>query len=128
MSWPSIGFGQAEQKAERAKNIIRILLECTKNPNCSDLCWRLNEAFPNQEFPKNHVTDQLGLDPCPQENLDLSTFVAEFEQRTKLPTEGMDEETIHCMYELYKSMSDLTPITQKCLDILIETQVEEFLY
>ena len=51
----------------------------------------------------------------------MTTFVAEFEQQTKLPTEGMDEETIHCMYELYKSMSDLTPITQKCLNILIKT-------
>ena len=56
-----------------------------------------------------------------QENLDLTTYVAEFEQRTKLPTEGMDEETIHRMYKLYKSMSDLTPITQKCLNILMET-------
>ena len=123
-----IGLVQAEQEKEQSKNIIRILFECTKNPDSSDLCWRLNEAFPNQEFPENHVTDQLGLDPCSQENLDLTTYVAEFEQQTKLPTEGMDEETIHCMYELYKSMSDLTPITQKCLDILIETQVEEFLF
>ena len=123
-----IGLVQAEQEEEQSKNIIRILFECTKNPDSSDLCWRLNEAFPNLEFPENHLNDPLGLDPPPQENLDLSTFVDEFEQRTKLPTEGMDEETIHCMYELYKSMSDLTPITQKCLDILIETQVEEFLY
>ena len=65
----AIGFVQAEQKAEPPKNIFRILLECTKNPNCSDLCWRLNNAFPNQEFPKNHVTDQLGLDPCPKKIL-----------------------------------------------------------
>ena len=57
----AIGFVQAEQKAEPAKNIFRILFEFTKNPNCSDLCWRLNEAFPNQEFPENHVTDHLGL-------------------------------------------------------------------
>ena len=57
----AIGFVQAEQKAEPPKNIFRILLEFTKNPNCSDRCWRLNEDFPNQEFPENHVTDQLGL-------------------------------------------------------------------
>ena len=117
----AIGFVQAEQEKEQSKNIIRILFECTKNPDSSDLCWRLNEAFPNLEFPENHLNDPLGLDPPPQENLDLSTFVDEFEQRTKLPTEGMDEETIHYMYELYKSMSDLIPITQKCLNILIKT-------
>ena len=72
----AIGFVQAEQKSEPPKNIIRILFECTNNPNCSDLCWRLNEAFPNLEFPENHLNDPLGLDPPPQENLDLSNFVA----------------------------------------------------
>merc|ERR1712062_708898 len=78
-----IGLVQAEQEEEQSKNIIRILFECTKNPDSSDLCWRLNEAFPNLEFPENHLNDPLGLDPPPQENLDLSTFVDEFEQRTK---------------------------------------------
>ena len=116
-----------QAELDKPKNIGRILLECTKNPDSSDLCWRLNDVFPNLEFPENHLTDPLGLDPPPQENLDLNTFVEEFEKRAKLQVEGMDEETIHCMYELYKSMFDLTPITQKCLDILIDTQVEEFL-
>ena len=120
-----IGLVQARQ-TEESPNIMNLLFYCAQNPESSEICQKLNDAFPKMdpEFPEEFEYDPLGIEGPPKDNLNLQEFTKDFETRSQLSMEGMDEEVINCMYEVYQSMTKLTPITEKCLHILIDTQVE----
>lgn len=114
--------------ANQEKNIFDLVAQCSVEPESSELCLRISDAFPMLQMPENYLSDPLGLLPPPYANLDFPKFLKDFEYRTGLEMEDADEDVKNCMYEMYISMAKGRAMTDECIYLLLKVEAEEKSY
>ena len=114
--------------AKLEMGIDMLVAQCADNPQSSELCDRISQAFPKLQMRENYLSDPLGLLPPPYATLDFAKFIQDFEYRAGLDMEEVDEEVKNCMYEMYLSMSKGEAMTEECVDLLLTVEAEEKSY